>query len=342
VFFIKKIPDYDITFICAKDHEHFAEPILDRLGKKYKIQHLLMVHKRDYWHFKVKGRVIWCEWANKFAHQVSQRKWQDRRVIVRLHRYEIDSVFMKLINWENIDNAIFVNSNFENKFKQKVSPDVKTITIPNAIDIDSFPYRSHQYGKSLCAYGLGFDKRKGYNLLINMFKKLHDIDPEFRLTILGMTINQAGSLNNLATIKKQIIDLGLSEKVTIIERDKVSSLVEDRKNISEIIMKHDIIMSYSENESFHYSLAEGLLSGLEGFYNMWQNPLISEFWANWGYQSEDDLINGIVNWSKLSQDEKENRALTNRNYVSMNFGSKVISKKFEKLFFNDGIANGAS
>ena len=60
--------------MCYKGKEHFAEPILNILEKKYSIEYLYLERNRDYWHFKVKGKVIWNEWANKFAWHISKKK----------------------------------------------------------------------------------------------------------------------------------------------------------------------------------------------------------------------------------------------------------------------------
>lgn len=323
---------YDLTFICKKGNYHFAEPILKELEKKYKIQYLFPVHKRDYWHFMVKGEVIWVEWANKFAHQVAKKKW-NKKVVVRLHRNEIESDYMQKIKWQNIDDLIFVNSFFENKFKKKINNNINTHTIPNAIDVSAFPNNKKKYGKSIVAYGYNFNPIKGYDSLIKMFSKLIQIDQEFTLTIMGMKSNKPEFIAHKKELINLINKLNLNNKVNLIEKDIAKSLIEDRKNISEFLKEYDIIMSYSNTESFHYAFAEGMLSGLEGFYNMWHNPLTKEFWEDWGYNSEDELIQGIINWSKMTNDEKIKKAQKNREYIINNYGSKAISEQYEKLLF---------
>jgi len=152
---------------------------------------------------------------------------------------------------------------------------------------------------------------------------------------MGMITEQHSSIRHLKLIKQLIAELNITDKVTIVEKEKVKSLVEDRKNISAFLSKHDIIMSYSNVESFHYSFAEGLLSGLEGFYNMWHNPLIKEFWEDFGYNSEKELINGILNWEKKSNKYKILNAKKNREYVIKNFSTLTIAKKYEKIFFEN-------
>lgn len=327
--------EYDITFICAKGNDHFAQPILKELEKKYRIQYLLPAHWTEYFNFKVKGKIVWVEWAMKYAYRVSKKNWSNQKVVFRFHGNEIKTKYMEKIRWNNVDELIFINSKFQDKFIDTINSKVHTKFIPNAIDVESFPYHQSQNGKNICVYGYTFKPLKGYDNLIKTFKKIVDIDSDFHLTIMGMNTNKATSIQNLIDMKILIKEMNLTDKITIFEKEMVQSLVEDRKNVSEFLKNHDIILSYSDTESFHYSFGEGLLSGLEGFYNMWHNPMITEFWADWGCKSEDEFITTIINWTKLSHEEKLKKTKANREYVINNFGSEVISNKFEQLILNN-------
>ena len=75
----------------------------------------------------IKGKLIWVEWAHKFAKIVSKKKWKNKKVFVRLHRYEIDTDYMKKIKWQNIDKIIFVNKNFEKQFTENINSKLETV-----------------------------------------------------------------------------------------------------------------------------------------------------------------------------------------------------------------------
>jgi len=325
---------YDITFICRRGKDHFAEPILSELAKTYTIQYLYPEHKRDLLLNQIKGKIIWVEWAHKFAKIVSKKKWKNKKVFVRLHRYEIDTDYMKKIKWQNIDRIIFVNSHFEKEFKQKINNTVETITIPNAISIDDFKLNSPKNNKNICSYSLTFNRVKGYIDLLILFSKLLKKDDSYRLNILARyPINDKES-SYLLKIEKKMSDLKLKNSVIITKRKLEPNLSDDRKNISKYLSQQNLIISFSKLESFHYSFAEGLLCGLQGFYNAWENPLIKEFWNKWGYNSEDDMIAGILQWSNLSLKDKEKIVQENRNYVIKNFGANNIAKVYENEFFS--------
>jgi glycosyltransferase involved in cell wall biosynthesis len=324
---------FDLTFICRKGKNHFAQPILKELEKTHSIQYLFPEHKRDLKLHQIKGKIIWVEWALKFAYLVSKKKWKQQKVFVRLHRWEIDTDYMKKIKWQNIDKIIFVNKNFDKQFIKNINSKVGTVTIPNALSISEFPMRQIKNTRKLFSYSIAFLPWKGYLELLDFFAKLLTRDNSFHLSIMARKpqTNLEGSY--IAQINNRLQTLRLKDFVAKIERENITDFVKDRKNISDCLSQHDAIISFSKKESFHYAFAEGLLSGLQGFYNAWENPLIKEFWGKWGYNSEDEMINAIIDWSNLPLIEKNKIAKENRNYVIKKFGAKKIAKIYEKEFF---------
>ena len=324
---------YDITFICQKGKDHFAEPILNALEKKYSIQYLFPVHKREYSHRQVQGRVVWVEWALKFARLVSKKRWNNKRVVVRLHRWEIDTEYMNAIQWNHIDTVLFVNNHFENLFRRKITTLVRTVTIPNAVSTDDYPLNPPHNTKKLLAYSLTFNPIKGYVELVRFFSKLVAHSDAFELTLMAGKPKKQKEIECLAEIKKNIQQVDMEKHIHIVERENIGTLAGDRKNVHAALRRHDAIISFSQLESFHYAFAEGLLCGLQGFYNAWKNPLIKAFWDPWGYDSEEAMIEGILAWSRLPLQERERIARKNREYVIARFGPETIGEAFERELF---------
>ena len=174
---------------------------------------------------------------------------------------------------------------------------------------------------------------KRYVELFHFFSKLISRDDSFRLSILAGKARTQKEDDYFERIKGCISELEMGDFVSIIEREYIGSVTEDRKNIHRYLTGHDAVISFSQLESFHYAFAEGLLSGLQGFYNSWENPLIKEYWGKWGYNSEGEMIEGILAWSNLSPKEREKIAQENREYVITHFGSETISRAYEREFF---------
>ncbi len=335
---LTKKSKYDITFICRKDRQYFAEPIVSELQKKYNVQKLFFEHKRELSARKIAGSVVWVEWATKFAWAVSKRRWKHKKVIVRLHRFELETPFMKKINWKNVDLIIFVNNQVEQEFKKKINNNVPTITIPNAVSEKDFPYFSPTEKKSgeptqLISYSLTFHPIKGYLNLIRFFKRLLDQNGAFKLTIMARKPCAEEEEEYLALLKTEIQKQALTPYVELLIRQVPINLKEDRKNVSHILTNYDIFIGFSELESFHYAFAESMLSCLQCFYNGWQNNYLERFWGKWACASEEEMIQAILNWKNLPIEQRKEITARNRAYVIDNFGAKTISKMYEEEFF---------
>ena len=317
---------YDITFISKEGSGHFAKPILVELEKKYTVQYLYPKHKYQYNHWQVKGDIIWVEWAHKFAREVSKKKWKHKKVIVRLHRYEIDTMYMDSIKWENIDLLIFVNPELEAQFKSKFDINIESITIPNAIDISQFSYTMPTKENTLLSYSLNFDYRKGYKKLIELFYKIVQINPDFRLTIAAQYSINREMEYYINECKEYIVKNRLQEVVNL-------HIINDDNEILDLLNDHNAIISYSESESFHYSFAEGLLSGLEGFCKNWQEFDLECFWKDWCFDNEQDFIRAILKWRNASIEDRITRSKKNREYIINNYSSSVISNVYEEILF---------
>jgi len=329
---LKSSNDIELTFICRKGNDHFAQPIINYIKQHIQIQEIYPNSSIGFWRNNIQGKIIWVEWARDIAKVLSSKPFKSQKLIIRLHRGELETKYMKKINWNNVSLLIFINDKLKNNFHSKYGDIVETITIPNAVQIDAYPMHSTlKNSKMIMAYSYSFFPVKGYVELINFFNRLYKIDSTYSLTIMAQITNQPSAKRNLNAMKLLIKKLQLSNSIKIIENSLLYSIRKNQERVSKILSKHGIIISFSKIESFHYSFAEGLLSGLQGFYNMWDNNMIKEFWEPWGYNSESEMLNGILMWEELSYEKKMKQLQMNREYIISNFGSEVIGEQYLKL-----------
>ena len=111
------------------------------------------------------------------------------------------------------------------------------------------------------------------------------------------------------------------------------SELKNQSNVIELLKNHNAIISYSEIESFHYSFAEGLLSGLAGFCNGWRELNPYEFWKDYCYKDEEKFIIGLLDWGELSVSNRNYIGNKNREFILKTFSSEVIGEKYRQLFF---------
>ena len=110
--------------------------------------------------------------------------------------------------------------------------------------------------------------------------------------------------------------------------------LKNQSNAKELLQNHNAIVSFSEIESFHYAFAEGLLSGLQGFCRGWRELNPNEFWRDWCYINENEMIKEILQWGQKSEYERKIIGKENRNYIIKNFSSETIGEKYLNLISN--------
>jgi len=323
--------DKTLHFICEKGKDHFAQPILDKIN----LNIVKRMGSNDLSHIihSIGAKNIWVEWASHPAIMVSKIKRPWQKLIIRLHRYEMyRKKWMHRIKWENVDCVVFVNSELEKEFKKTINNSVKTITIPNSLTTDQFEPTIISNSNSMLAYGLQFESRKAYIKLIRMFKKVIDQNSNFNLTIAGQEPAHTIYKKKFEECKKIVDELNLINHVHFELLTIDGNELKTHSNIKKLLKTHNAIISYSENESFHYSFAEGLLCGLNGFCRGWNELSLKEFWGNWNYDSEESMIKGILDWGEMDSKNRKQIAKMNRQYIIDNFSTGVIAQKYEKLF----------
>ena len=105
----------------------------------------------------------------------------------------------------------------------------------------------------------------------------------------------------------------------------------DKSSLNEInnlLNVNNAIISFSDIESFHYSFAEGLLSGLHGFCRGWRDPDPKEFWEKWCYSNEKSLIRGVIDWGTQNIQKRTETAKNNSEYIIANFSKETIGEKY--------------
>lgn len=307
-------------YTYTPDIDHFAQPILKRLkrdGHKvkitYKLKDLETMYNTMDW--------IWFEWGEKWLIDVLSIK-RKAKIIVRIHRYEIERSFARKINWNNADILWFVNDDVKNMFIKKL-PNVTTkmIVIPNAVDSRQMKWQDRKkYTKNIILYAIRFSKIKDFETAIRIFDKVVEFDPEFSMTLRAMTPS------------KQILDklkkMAEGKKIKFITNPVDLKTIDDKTDVNALLKGQDIFLSTSTYESFHYAIAESLASGLQVFVRNWERGGKPEdFWAPYLCNSEKEMAQKIIEWSKLPVKEKAQISFDNRKYVINNFGADVITEQ---------------
>jgi glycosyltransferase involved in cell wall biosynthesis len=307
-----------INFICQPTAEHFALPYLKEIQHQRHITRNLSEINQV---LRNPG-LTWIEWGNHLCKEIL-KKQHTSKIVVRIHDWEVRKNFVQTINWKNADCVWFINEQTQKDFYDKTKSKVESFVLPNAIDVMKFEISpKRRFNKHLCALSVGFDKRKRYDRLIEMFKLVHNVDPDYFLTIKAPVVNKEHRAEFI-----KCSELAEDLPVKFLTQPFNIENINGKGDVNDFFADKDYICSTSEHEAFHYAIGEGMLCGLVPVVYEWEWGGASKFWAN-VHKDIEGMALSIINGGIPSQEEQEGQ----RYFVEDNFGSKNLSKKLlEKI-----------
>lgn len=194
----------------------FVDPLIDFLGTSYKVSKHNYDGDVETLHEQMKRvDICWFEWGNGPVVPATQTG-PEKPIINRIHRYELYSESPLHIEWPRVNRLVFSSPSmikrFEESFpEQSQSVDYRHIGI--GVDMELFEFKDKKKtGKQLLYVGR-IHPHKNPSLLLQIFAKLHSIDSEYTLKIIGGFSDQLfeeyfyDQLNKLG-IKNSVVFLG--------------------------------------------------------------------------------------------------------------------------------------
>jgi len=201
-----------ISVICMAGLDNFIDDIIEGLSNDYVVRKFIVKSEQDIFNAIDWGSIIWLEWLNQSSIIATNYKGiKGKKVIVRLHSYEIFTDFPKRINWSAVDRLIFVAPHIRDILKE-LSPGVidgvKMEVIYNGLDLDKIPFKERKAGFNLAWVGF-INYKKNPPMALQVMKKLVDIDKRYILHV-------AGSFQDLRYkiyLEYMIKEMGLQDNV---------------------------------------------------------------------------------------------------------------------------------
>ncbi|UYP00921.1 methyltransferase domain-containing protein [Oceanotoga sp. DSM 15011] len=263
---IKK--EIHIAFFCLPGLETFIKPIAEEMAYEYEVNLIISENPEEIKKGVEWADIVWIEWANELAVYMSNNIniLNEKRVICRIHRYEVYSDYMKQIDWNKIDKIITVSKNIkENIEKNYKNLNKKVEIINNGVNLEKFKYLKRKKGKKICYIGYLHMRKNPMNLLEIMNKIKEE----------GYEIEIAGEYQD--KMLKEYMEYMIKEQ-RIEKNIKFKGWI---KNIDEFLKDKNYIISTSIHESFGYGIAEAMSRGIkplinnfEGAYDIWPKHLI--------------------------------------------------------------------
>ncbi|MFH1893699.1 MAG: glycosyltransferase [Candidatus Zixiibacteriota bacterium] len=298
-----------IAFFATQDS--FADGILAHLAAGNEIKRFSSDSVHQMAELMQWADLAWFEWCDQLLIQATKLH-KTCKIICRLHSYEAFTQMPAEVDWTKIDRLILVNQNVADVLNEFHNIVVKKEIIHNGVDLNKFTIPNGKtFGKKICSLGY-INYKKNPGLLLYCFKAIHDYDPEFEFFIAGRHQDPRIKIYFDHMIKRLDLPIHLQDWV-----EDVPAYLKDK----------DFVISTSLFESFHYSIAEGMASGLLPLVHAWpgaENVYPEEYLFN----TPDECVTLL---DRLMKSDRKTLVTAIREYISNNFSQRKQIVKFEQL-----------
>ncbi|HSK96618.1 MAG TPA: glycosyltransferase, partial [Euzebyales bacterium] len=239
------------------------------------------------------AEIIVCEWALGNAVWYARNKHPGQRLLVRLHRMELETEFPAEIAIDAVDRVVLVSELFRTKAIEQLGwPDDALEVVPNWVDtlmLDRPKLPGAQFHLGLLGW---IPIRKRLDRAVDTLERLLDHDPRWRLYLGGKL-----------PWELRWVWQRLAEQQYFTEQlDRIRSSPRLRRavnfdghqpNVPSWMRKIGFVLSPSDDESFHLALAEGMASAAVPVVWPWDSA--SEVYdARWIHADSDAAADAIA------------------------------------------------
>jgi len=343
-----------IKIIFISYNFHFLNNIIKNLNKeKYEItKHKLKLSTNDLLKNKSRmkytsklleiiadNKIVWVEWLLTPACLLSHIKNKNFRLICRLHSFEYfykGNLYLRSTNFTNIDKLIVVNDWFKHRLIQNFNiPDSKVITIP--ILFNEFSNQNLQIRKkNLGIVGINYLTNKGIDKILDIFEKIYEIDPTYKLHIKGGEIKKYAKNPFLSDKESLFLHNYTKEKINTFKEKYPDHIIfhphtnNGGEDMEIFYNQIGFLLCASIYESFHCAIMEAASSGcIPIIYEYFPKdvPKTPEEYSIYKFKNQDEIVNFIITFK-----DYENKSIKIKKYYKLL--NKNCMNKYNMLFEN--------
>lgn len=190
--------------------------------------------------------VVWCDWANELAIEVSKSLPPGPRLFIRLHAYEYETGLFSHIEWDRISKLILVSEHYGNLVKASLPEKMqsKCEIVHTGIDLESIEGQEVS-NTSRDPKGVAVVAREEMKKGISLLPIVAAEFPRYNFSILGAQSERK---------VKSLLDH--YELKNIIRYGHL-----DRKTYLGELKRNSYVLSLSPSESFGVGIGEGMACG---------------------------------------------------------------------------------
>ncbi len=253
---IQPVEKDKIVFFVKPGMDSFLDDIIHGLSDIYFVRKVIVRDSNQIAAGMEWADICWFEWCDELvAYGSGLQLAAQRKIVCRIHGYEVYSDLIRNVKWENVDQLIIVAPHikriFEARIQEIYSGKIKTDLVFCGINIDKYPLMIKNRGFNLGYLGY-INYKKNIPLTLDIFKKLHDTDNRYKLYIAGQFQDE----RTLSYFKYFINEHGLSDSVFY------EGWVDYEQKLS-WLKKIDYMIISSIDEGLCFAAAEAMCSGIK-------------------------------------------------------------------------------
>ena len=248
-----------LVFFVKNKMDAFLTDIIEGLSNNYIVKKIIVtdfdyIDKWMEW-----SDICWFEWCDELVEYGSKLPIANRRkIICRIHRYEVFTNNIFKVNWNNVDSLTVVTKHLKKIIKEKISDieyKVNIEVINNGVNLKNYNFKNREKGFNIAYVGY-IHERKNPSLILQVINKLVKIDSRYKLYIAG-------------NFQDELIKLYWDYEIEKMNLQNNIIFEGWQEDINKWLDDKNYILSSSIHESFGYGIAEAMSSGVK--------PIIHDF-----------------------------------------------------------------
>ncbi|GIO26922.1 glycosyltransferase [Ornithinibacillus bavariensis] len=276
--------------------------------------------------------VIFCEWGLGNAVWYSKYKKSNQKLLVRMHRQELETFYPNKFVLENINKIIAISPYIFEEFYRKFKfPRKKMQMIFNYVDMSKYTLTKLEGSQ----YNIGMigisPKLKRIDIALDIFERLWEKDNRYKLYAKGRMPSEYNWIWNNDEQRQYY-----EEQFSRIEKSNWGKNVIFSgfgSDVNEWLENIGFILSTSDYESFHLAVAEGMASGAYPIIRNWDG-VRTIYKKDWIFNSIDDAVDKIVKYNENEVMQKIDQSRSLNEFVSNNFSLTKATNEIYKIIMS--------
>ncbi|MBI1379309.1 MAG: glycosyltransferase [Frankiales bacterium] len=272
--------------------------------------------------------VIIAEWCGPVAVWYSQRKRPGQRLIVRLHRFELDAAWIKDVVIDNVDQMVCVSPFYGQLTAQRTGwPKDKIVVVPNWVDVDQLD-RPKLEGAQFHLGMIGIaPMRKRMDLGLDVLERVRRQDDRFTLFAKSKLPWDYWWIWRKAHEQEHFDEV--FRRIQTSPHLRGAVVFDDfGGDVAAWLRRIGWVLSTSDDESFHLAPAEGMASGAVPALLPWPGA-DTIYHQRWIDEDVDAMAERIL--TTVHEDRWEAEGLRAQQHLSASFPLDAVCAAWTRL-----------